>query len=73
MEKECQEHGSFSETLSNDAEYFKRLDRLDQIVENSVEKTTDRNKGCPYDCGLCEDHRTPSIFVNIDLTNRCNM
>lgn len=73
MEKECQEHGFFSETLSNDAEYYKRLQRLDQIAENSVEKTTNKNKGCPYDCGLCQDHLTPSIFVNIDLTNRCNM
>ncbi|NPV50223.1 MAG: radical SAM protein, partial [Candidatus Methanofastidiosum sp.] len=26
MEKECQEHGFFSETLSNDAEFYKRLD-----------------------------------------------
>jgi uncharacterized radical SAM superfamily Fe-S cluster-containing enzyme len=73
MEKECKEHGFFSETLSNDAEFYKRLDRLDQIADNSVEKTTNKDKGCPYDCGLCEDHKTPSIFVNIDLTNRCNM
>ncbi|KYC53190.1 MAG: molybdenum cofactor biosynthesis protein A [Candidatus Methanofastidiosum methylothiophilum] len=73
MEKECQEHGFFSDTLSNDIEYYKRLQRLDQVAENSVEKTTHKNKGCPYDCGLCQDHLTPSIFVNIDLTNRCNM
>ncbi|MEN6378943.1 MAG: radical SAM protein, partial [Methanofastidiosum sp.] len=73
MEKQCQEHGFFSEILSDDAKYYKRLQRLDQIAKNSVEKTTNKNKGCPYDCGLCQDHLTPSIFVNIDLTNRCNM
>ena len=73
MEKRCQEHGFFSETLSNDAEYYKRLQRLDQLAENSIEKTKNKDKGCPYDCGLCQDHLTPSIFVNIDLTNRCNM
>jgi len=73
MEKECQEHGFFSDTLSDDVDYYKRLQRLDQIAENSVEKTTNKNRGCPYDCGLCQDHLTPSIFVNIDLTNRCNM
>lgn len=73
MEKMCQEHGFFSEILSDDAKYYKRLQRLDQIAENSVEKTTNKDKGCPYDCGLCQDHLTPSIFVNIDLTNRCNM
>ena len=73
MEKQCQEHGFFSEILSDDAEYYKRLQRLDQIAENSVEKIKNKDKGCPYDCGLCQDHLTPSIFVNIDLTNRCNM
>ncbi len=73
MEKECQEHGFFSDTLSNDPQYYRRLQRLDQTAENSVEKSTNKDKGCPYDCGLCEDHLTPSIFVNIDITNRCNM
>lgn len=73
MEKECPDHGFFSDALSDDPEYYKRLDRLDQVAENSVMKTKNKNKGCPYDCGLCEDHLTPSIFVNIDLTNRCNM
>ncbi len=73
MEKSCEEHGFFSEVLSEDAEYYKRLDRLDQVAENHIGKPKDRVKGCPYDCGLCEDHKTPSIFVNVDLTNRCNM
>ncbi|KYC46172.1 MAG: molybdenum cofactor biosynthesis protein A [Candidatus Methanofastidiosum methylothiophilum] len=73
MEKRCQEHGFFTDTLSNDASYYKRLDMLDQIANNTLEKTKVSNKGCPYDCGLCQEHRTPSIFVNIDLTNRCNM
>jgi len=28
--------------------------------------------GCPYDCGLCPNHKTPTLLANIDLTNRCN-
>ncbi len=73
MEKECLEHGFFSDVLSDDAEYYFRLEKLDNKVPNSVESTKAIIKGCPYDCGLCQDHKTPSIFVNIDLTNRCNM
>ncbi|KYC54439.1 MAG: molybdenum cofactor biosynthesis protein A [Candidatus Methanofastidiosum methylothiophilum] len=73
MEKECSDHGFFSDILSDDPEYYHRLESLDNIVENHFEMKKDINKGCPYDCGLCQDHKTPSIFVNIDLTNRCNM
>ncbi len=73
MEKKCEEHGFFSDVLSNDPEYYKRLSRLDHVAQNIVERKTKRIKGCPYDCGLCEEHETPSIFVNIDITNRCNM
>lgn len=73
MEKRCEVHGFFSEILSGDAEYYKRLDRLDQVAENYVNPTKDVVEGCPYDCGLCQDHKTPSIFVNVDITNRCNM
>lgn len=73
MEKQCEEHGFFSEILSIDAEYYRRLEQLDHFVENSVARRKIKDRGCPYDCGLCPDHLTPSIFVNIDITNRCNM
>lgn len=30
-------------------------------------------KGCPFDCGLCEHHKSAPCICLIDLTNRCNM
>ena len=39
-------------------------------LENPMTK---RKKGCPYDCGLCNEHLTTTVLANIDITNRCNM
>jgi uncharacterized radical SAM superfamily Fe-S cluster-containing enzyme len=34
---------------------------------------TETKRGCPYDCGLCPQHETPTVLANIDITNRCNL
>ncbi len=31
------------------------------------------DKGCPFDCGLCEDHRQIPCSVLIEVTDRCNL
>lgn len=31
------------------------------------------NPDCPYVCGLCEKHQTPTCCVILDITNRCNL
>lgn len=31
------------------------------------------DKGCPYDCGICEQHQTRTVLAVMDLTNNCNM
>ncbi|MHA1732441.1 MAG: radical SAM protein [Promethearchaeota archaeon] len=31
------------------------------------------NKGCPFDCGLCYNHKSAPCICLIDLTNRCNL
>ena len=30
-------------------------------------------RGCPYDCGLCPDHRQHTCCVVLDVTPRCNL
>jgi uncharacterized radical SAM superfamily Fe-S cluster-containing enzyme len=30
-------------------------------------------KGCPFDCGLCPDHRQHTCCVVLDVTQRCNL
>jgi len=30
-------------------------------------------KGCPYDCGICPQHKSHTGLAIIDITNRCNL
>ncbi|MHC1597094.1 MAG: tetraether lipid synthase Tes [Methermicoccaceae archaeon] len=73
LEKSCPEHGFFRDVYWSDLEMFLKFDKYfcdGNGVENPQRKSV---KGCPFDCGLCENHKTTTILANIDLTNRCNM
>ena len=34
---------------------------------------TDVARGCPFDCGLCPEHRIPSCCVLLEVTRRCDL
>ncbi|MCJ7424510.1 radical SAM protein [Candidatus Bathyarchaeota archaeon] len=77
LEKTCPEHGKFEDVYWGDAELFKWFyDRWysAKYVGSGVEKPhTKTEVGCPFDCGICPQHKTPTILGIIDVTNRCNM
>ncbi len=77
LEKSCPQHGKFEDVYWGDAELFKWFhDNWYDAryagggLENPHTKTV---KGCPFDCGICPQHKTPTILGIIDVTNRCNM
>ncbi|MEM3769971.1 MAG: radical SAM protein [Candidatus Bathyarchaeia archaeon] len=77
LEKTCPEHGKFEDVYWGDAELFKWIYRgwynakyIGNGLENPHTKTV---KGCPYDCGLCTQHKSYTVLGIIDVTNRCNM
>ncbi|HIP91164.1 MAG TPA: radical SAM protein [Methanothermococcus okinawensis] len=72
IEKTCPEHGMFKDIYWSDAQLYKKFNSYEYI--SSVKVThRETEKGCPYDCGLCPNHKTPTVLANIDLTNRCNL
>ena len=80
MKKSCPEHGDYKDKLSSDPKYYKWTHY--GTDEWSFEKDGETNppdvkgkdpRGCPYNCGLCEDHISTCQLALIDLTNRCNM
>ena len=72
IEKTCPEHGKFRDIYWGDAELYKKYNSYQYI--SSIEVTHSKTeKGCPYDCGLCPNHKTTTVLANIDLTNRCNL
>ena len=77
LEKTCPKDGKFEDVYWGDAELFKWFyDKWYNArftgsgLENPHTKTIE---GCPYDCGICPQHKTATILGIIDVTNRCNM
>ncbi|WP_423791945.1 tetraether lipid synthase Tes [Methanocaldococcus indicus] len=70
--KKCEEHGEFKDIYFGDYETYKKFSKY--YFTNKVKSPiTKIEKGCPFDCGLCPNHKSESVLVNIDVTNRCNL
>ena len=79
MRKKCPEHGKFEDKISSSAKYYKWTHY--STDEWSFDKDGETNppdiagkdpRGCPYNCGLCQEHISTCSLALIDLTNRCN-
>lgn len=70
--KYCPEHGEQKEILEEDAVYYSK--RLLYTKPGAVSKTqTVRQKGCPFDCGLCPEHEQHSCIGLIEVTSNCDL
>jgi uncharacterized radical SAM superfamily Fe-S cluster-containing enzyme len=74
MKKSCPEHGEFDDVYWSDADLYKHFAKWQfKNDEGSAGiQNTERVKGCPFDCGLCPEHKSSTMLALIDLTNRCN-
>ena len=71
MKKFCPEHGDFKDIIASNSHYYKWRTDYHKFSRETVEKTEtmfDNGpfssnggkqglKGCPYDCGICENHK----------------
>ncbi|MFX1450467.1 MAG: radical SAM protein [Promethearchaeota archaeon] len=87
MKKTCPEHGDFKDIIAGSTYYYLwRRGYHHDSLETPLDRETGFNngpfsqyggkqglKGCPYDCGLCENHKSASCICLIDITNRCNL
>ena len=71
LDKECKEHGFFSCLISRDADDYKRW-KADAVSIRPKDILRRTAKGCPHDCGPCENHLQTACCVLIDVTNRCD-
>ncbi len=63
--KKCDEHGTFKDIYWGDS-------KID-FSNYKIDLNDNDNDNCPFSCGLCYGHKSDSILVNIDVTNRCNL
>ena len=70
--KNCPEHGSFQTLIWDGYPHFQswkrpKIPTTPPFTHRSVAK------GCPFDCGLCPDHRQRSCTIMLEVTERCNL
>jgi uncharacterized radical SAM superfamily Fe-S cluster-containing enzyme len=73
MLKNCVEHGFEKVLLATDIEYYKNIRNYNKPGEVPLQFTTRTHFGCPYDCGLCQDHEQHSCLTVVEITDRCNL
>jgi len=71
--KTCPEHGRFDDIYWSDYEQYKRAEKYECIGTGMENPRTGISKGCPYDCGICPEHKSHTVLAIIDVTNRCNL
>lgn len=70
--KECLEHGAFRTLIwQGEPDYESWCHK--KIPSTPVVCATNVEQGCPFDCGLCPDHRQQPCCVLLEITERCNL
>lgn len=72
IKKICPEHGSFEDVYWSDYQEYMRANRY-RDDGTGLDRARESKLGCPYDCGICGNHRTHTAMLILDLTKRCNL
>jgi len=73
MRKRCAEHGWFEALVSSDAEGYISNLKYNKPGEIPLEFATEVKDGCPYDCGLCPEHKQHTCLALIEVNTGCNL
>ncbi|GAC1332521.1 MAG: hypothetical protein NVS2B16_26130 [Chloroflexota bacterium] len=73
LRKRCPEHGRIEALIYSDAEAYIAHSRFNKPGTIPVKFTTEIERGCPHDCGLCPDHQQHTCLGIIEVNSGCNM
>ena len=73
MGKSCTSHGYYEDLYWSDFKQWERVRKYSVVGDGLANPRTRTVLGCPYDCGICPDHKSQTILSIIDVTNRCNL
>lgn len=72
LEKECREHGRFRTLIWNGPPEYEAWGKKKEPVP-LISPAMEIEQGCPYDCGLCTEHRQKTCCVLLEVTKRCDL
>jgi uncharacterized radical SAM superfamily Fe-S cluster-containing enzyme len=72
LRKSCAEHGPFETVIWRGSPAYETWE-VPKIPAYPEKPFTAVDKGCPYDCGLCPDHRQQPCCVLIEVTQHCDL
>lgn len=72
LEKTCPQHGAFRTVVwrGNPCHSSWTRPKIPSYPQNPTAAVKD---GCPYDCGLCSEHRQHTCTVLLEVTQRCDL
>jgi len=73
MVKSCPEHGTYEDLYWSDIEQWNHARGYSVVGDGLENPRTEISRGCPYDCGICPNHKSQTILAIIDVTNNCNL
>jgi len=73
LRKSCPEHGEYKTIIWRGLSTYKSWGDGNRAPSRPLVCGSKIDKGCPFDCGLCPDHRQHTCCVVLDVTERCNL
>jgi uncharacterized radical SAM superfamily Fe-S cluster-containing enzyme len=73
MRKRCPAHGWFEGLVYSDAALYTNSLRYNKPGTIPLEFSTEVHAGCPYDCGLCPEHKQHACLGIIEVNSACNL
>jgi 7,8-dihydro-6-hydroxymethylpterin dimethyltransferase len=69
----CPEHGPAESLVLGDADWWRWSRKFLRPGRAPAVAVTDRDHGCPYDCGFCPDHQQHACVTVFEITESCNL
>jgi len=71
--KSCPEHGRFKTVIWRGEPTYQSWALARKRESKPTVPATAGSRGCPFECGLCPDHRQHTCCVLLEVTDRCNL
>lgn len=72
LNKTCQEHGTFETVIWRGKPEYENWIRKKSPAYPAI-PYSEVSRGCPFDCGLCSEHRQHTCTALIEVTTKCNL